>query len=103
MYFHEVSRDSESQSEPAMLARSRAIGLTKSFKHVRQKLLADALARVSDTHLSGTTNSRYLHANTSATLSKLHRVRQQVPNHLLEPVCIARDHCGVRVEMFLDL
>src|SRR5690348_4811231 len=92
MYFDEVSRDREAQSEPAMLACGRTISLPKSIKHVRQKLFADALASIRNTNLNRAANARNLHPNTPATRSKLHRVRQQIPNHLLEPVAIARNH-----------
>ncbi len=38
MNFNEMSGDSESQTESAMLPRRRAVLLAKSIKHERQKL-----------------------------------------------------------------
>src|SRR5678815_572050 len=101
--FHEMSGDSQAQSKPAVLPSRRAISLSKSLKYVRQKFLADTTARVRNSHFSRAANTRDFHADTPTTLSKLHRVRQQVPNHLLQPVGIARNHRGLRVEILLDL
>src|SRR6185369_6917217 len=85
-----------------MLSSRRAIGLTKAFKHVRQKFLADSLTRVRNTYVNGAAALRYLYANTPATVRKLHCIRQQIPNHLLQPVRIAGDHRRRRVEVSFD-
>src|SRR5690242_14108705 len=103
MYFHEVPRDREPESQPAMLSSRRAIGLSKSLKDVRQELPTDAAACIGHTHLNCGTSPSDLHTNTPTPDSKLHRIRQQIPNHLLEPVCIARNHQRRRVEKLLDL
>src|SRR5689334_24008842 len=85
MYFHEVPRDREPESQPAMLSSRRAIGLSKSLKDVRQELPTDAAACIGHTHLNCGTSPSDLHTNTPTPVSKLHRIRQQIPNHLLEP------------------
>ena len=68
MYLHEVSRDCEPQPESAMLASRRAVSLSKSIEDVRQKLLADALASIRNTHLNRSASPRHFHANTPAAV-----------------------------------
>src|SRR5690349_2108932 len=86
-----------------MLARGRTVSLPKSIEDVRQKLLAYPTARIRNTHLHRSAYARNLHTNAPAPVSKLHRIRQQTPNHLLKPVSIAGNHRRRRVEILLDL
>src|SRR5689334_25044552 len=86
-----------------MLARGRTVSLPKSIEDVRQKLLAYPTTRIRNTHLNRGAHARHLHTNAPATVSKLHRIRQQIPNHLLKPVSIAGNHRWRRVEILLDL
>ena len=42
----EVPRDRETKSEPGMLARRGAVGLSESIKNIRQELFIDSLTRI---------------------------------------------------------
>src|SRR5688572_32735524 len=99
MYFHQVPRDRKPESEPAVLASRGAVGLTKSIEDVRQKFLVNALPGIRNSDFHSAARLRHLHTHAPATLSKLHRIRQQIPDHLLEPVCITGNHGGPRIEI----
>src|SRR5215510_10386584 len=102
VYFHEVTRNCETKSEPAMLARRRTVSLAKSIENVRQKLLVYSLAGIRNTDFNDARALRHLHKNAPAVLRKLHRIRQQIPNHLLQTVCVTGDHRGRTIEQGLD-
>jgi len=102
VYLDEVSRNSESETQSTMLSSSRAISLSEAFKDVGQELLVDSLAGIRNTDFDRAASLRNLYANTPAAVRKLHRIRQQIPNDLLQPVCVAGNHRGRGVEMSFD-
>jgi hypothetical protein len=75
VYLYEVSRNGKTQSEPAVLARRRAVSLAKSIEDVRQKLFADTTPGIRDAYLNRATGSRHFHTNAPAIISKLDRIR----------------------------
>ena len=88
----EVPHDREPEAEPAVHARGRAVGLPEALEDVRQELGRDALAGVARPTISTcefTRRERDLHA--AALRRELDRVRQQVPDDLLQPVGVAGD------------
>jgi hypothetical protein len=102
MYFHQVPRNRKPEPEPTVLASRSTVGLTKSIKDVRQKLFINALPGIRHSDFNCTAGLHHLHAHAPATLSKLHRIRQEIPNHLLEPVCVTGNHSGRRIEIRFD-
>src|SRR5260370_22869626 len=48
MKLNQVAHDCQSQSEPPLCSRSRAVGLTKTIEYIMQKLLANADAVIGD-------------------------------------------------------
>src|SRR6185369_2221711 len=102
MYFDEMPRDRQPESKTTMLSRRRAVSLSETFKNVRQKLRTDSLTGVRNANLNSRSHLRDFHAHAPAALRKLHCIRQQVPNHLLQPVGVSGNHRGLRVEVSLD-
>src|SRR5215213_717501 len=97
-----MAHDSESESQSAMRACRRAICLSKALEHVWQKISRDARAGVAhfDLHV------RFILADTNtnrpADGRKLRGVRQQVPDHLLQPIDVARDDLQPFLKLHLD-
>ena len=73
-----------------MLAASRAIGLTKTFEHVRKELRINTRAIVGDTQTdTAITDIEEFNVDGSTMRRKLDRVHQQIPNDLLQALRIA--------------
>src|SRR5215213_2189546 len=100
-----MAHDRESEPEPAMSARSRAIRLAKALEDMRQKLRRDARPRVAhlDLHVS------FILADTNTDRSsdrrELRSIRQQVPHDLLQTIDIARDHLEpiLKLRLYADI
>ena len=77
---------------PPCCARARRVGLAEALEDVRQERRLDADAGVADDERVDAAASR---ASATSTLAaggrELHRVRQQVPDHLLQAIGIADD------------
>ena len=90
---HQGTHDRESETEAAMLAADRSVGLPEPFEGERQKTRIDAFAVVGHPDACGTC-PRILerHIHHASGFAELHRVRQQVPHHLLQALRIAVGH-----------
>jgi hypothetical protein len=66
-----------------MLARARSIRLTEPFKYSRQKLGWHTWASILDSDLGEGSMLLEIHIHLPTRRRKLHRVREQVPKHLL--------------------
>ena len=85
-----------------MHARARAVGLAKPLEDGRQDVGRDPLPRVAHHDLDVRVDALQAHLDPSALRRELHGVHQQVPDDLLEPVGVAGDRPGPRVEHALD-
>ncbi len=79
---------------PPVLASGTRFSLTKSLEDVRQHVRRDADARVANGDGDVVLVLRHLHLDLAVTRCVLQRVRQQVPEHLLQPLAIARHRHG---------
>src|SRR5215217_6878082 len=84
MKLNQVSHDREAESESAKTSCRGTIGLTKSIEYARQKLPLDALARVFHSHTRIRSMLLDAHTDLSAMWCELHRIRQQVPDDLVQ-------------------
>ena len=85
----QLLRDREPEAEAAMLARERRVGLPEPLEDERQELRRDA-APVSLTVISTCEfDARETQLHPAAARRELDRVRQQVPDDLLQPIRIA--------------
>ena len=82
---------------PIAARRPRAL-LAKAIEDVRQELRRDPDPVVGDDDVDRFELSRHGDADAAARLRELHRVRQQVPHHLLQPFGIGPDRPGERIE-----
>src|ERR1044072_2310504 len=97
-----MTHDREPESESAMRASSRSIGLSEALENVRQKVGRDAWSCVAhlNLHVSFVLTDAY--ANGSSNWGKLRSIRQKVPHDLLQPVDIACDHFEIVMKLRLD-
>ena len=73
-----------------MRARARAVGLTEALEDVRQEARLDALARCRATAIStASPPAAATHRRRGRLGRELDRVREQVPDHLLQPLRVA--------------
>ncbi len=88
----EVSDDREPEPEPAVLTACGRIPLTEPLEHVREKIRLDSgsIVGYADLHAAGFDLTQ-LHRDRAAALRELHSVRQEIPDHLLEPLRITVD------------
>src|SRR6201989_3166918 len=102
MQLDQMTDDREPESETAMRASCRSVGLSETLKDVRQKVGRNAWSCVAhlDLHVSFILTDA--NTNRSANRSKLRSIRQQVPHDLLQPIGIARNHFETILKLRLD-
>ena len=81
----------DGQSKSHSLSHGGRCTLPEWFEDMRQKPRVDAVARVSDTDDRPSADGLDDEGYRSAAGCVFHRIRQQVPNHLLQPVRVAKD------------
>ena len=72
-----------------MVARERAVGLAEALEEMRQELRRDAFAGVADAQLDVRVDALEANLHASVPRRELDRIRQQVPDNLLQPLRIA--------------
>lgn len=87
----EMANDRQAETEPPEAARRRAVTLAEAIKHVRKKVLVDALAGVGNDQLGLPFGAPDDDVHLAAQGRELDRVRQQVPEDLLQAIRIAMD------------
>ena len=80
----ELPNDGKPETESGVTSRRRAIGLAEALEHVWQKVRTDALACIDDPDLHVVFRRFDEDPNTSALRRELDRIREQIPDHLLE-------------------
>src|SRR5262249_12400145 len=95
----QVAHNRQSQSQTAVLSRGRAVGLTETGKDVREKIRTDALTGVAHGDLDLRLALSQLHLHASAPRCELDRVREQVPNDLLQALWVSEDLYNLRIEV----
>ena len=83
----DLAHQRQPQPQPAMPPARRRICLAEPIEHIGQEVAADALSGVADDQVrrrSAPAVTCTSHA--AAGLGELHRVRQQVPDDLLQPI-----------------
>src|SRR5690606_23328470 len=87
----EVPHDREPEAEPAVRARGGGVGLPEALEEPWQRRGADAGAVVADGEPDVAPGVRERDRDPAAARRELHRVRDEVPDHLLEALGVARD------------
>ena len=95
----EMAHDREAEAEAAILTRARALRLAEAIEDVRQELHTDAGARVRNDDARLAWPRLEGHVDAAARRRELDRVRQEVPDDLLEPVRIDQGGRGRRRQM----
>src|SRR5271170_2238562 len=91
MKFNQLFYDGKAQPKAAMAAGGGSIGLTKPVENERKKLWLDTLAGVNHANFQMGVHSFQHHLDAAAFRGELHRIREQVPQYLLQTVYIAAD------------
>src|SRR5262245_17798519 len=88
--FDEVANDRQAKSQPAVLPVDRAVGLSKALEHVGQEVRLDAgpAVRHDDAHALRT-GVRKFAIDAASWLGELHRVSEELPHDLLQPLRMA--------------
>jgi len=89
--FDQVASDRQSETEATVATDRAAVRLTEAIEDIRKKLRRDADARVLHLDDDGLVLIRAAHVDASAGGSELHRVRQHVAKHLVQPFGVAID------------
>src|SRR4030095_4574128 len=89
---HKLLDYGESQTQPTIPAGRRGVGLSKRFKHVREKSRGNPVASIhyGDLHVMGT---RQLQSKLYLPFFRreLDRLGKEIPDHLLQPIRISPD------------
>src|SRR5260370_28804314 len=88
MQFDQLPRDRESEPESAVDAGVWALGLAETIECVRQKIRADSLPRIASRADRLMTLPADANRHFALAGRELHRVGQQVPEHLLQALGI---------------
>src|SRR6188508_2287152 len=86
----QMAHDRKAQPEAAMGSRRRAVALTKALEDVRQKILTDTFAIVTDAQLGLHPFALQVDLDLAALGRELDRVGEQVPDNLLQARGISR-------------
>src|ERR1051325_10932694 len=97
-----MTHDREPESEAAVRASSRSIGLPKALKHVRQKVGRNAWPCIAHLDLHVSFILADANTNRPSNWGKLRSIRQKVPHDLLQSIDVARDHFETVVKLRLD-
>src|SRR5689334_9159471 len=97
-----MSHDCEAEPEAAVSPRCRAVSLPKTIEHVRQKVGLDPDTRVVHDDLNVRIDTLQRDLDHAALPRKLHAVRQQVPNDLLQTFTIAEHWTNAGLEQHLQ-
>src|SRR5262249_50889822 len=99
---HQGLHDGQPEPQPAVAARDRRITLTKTVEHVRQEIRGNTYTAVLDNDLDVGVDSLQHDLDPAARGRELHRVREEVPQHLLQPVGIAAPPADAGIEQLLN-
>ena len=94
--------DCEPETQATVVSRRRTIRLPKAIEDVRQKVGIDPDAGVFHNYLDVRIDALQRDLDQPTLARKLHAVRQQVPNHLLQSLAIAKHWSNVRFEQHLQ-
>ena len=94
----EMTHDGEPQAEPAAGPLRRRVRLPEALEHVGQEPRRDALPAVAHAHLHVRVHAAQVHLDVAAARRELDGVREQVPDHLLEPFGVGEHPAGRRVD-----
>src|SRR6185436_7778250 len=100
--FGKLAHHGESQAETAVLAFAAGIGLAEGIEYMREELPADAFAVVGDADFYLRAYARQCQCYVTAVPGELHRVRQQIPDDLLQPGGVAIQTVGIRGELAVE-
>ena len=92
----------QAETEAGMHSGARAVRLAKTLEDHGQDARRDALPGVADDDLDVGVHPLQVHLDPAAPRCELHRIDEQVPHDLLEPVRIARDRPRARIEHALQ-
>src|SRR5690349_9952631 len=101
--FNQLAHDGEPESKPAVPSSARRVELTEAIKDVEEKLRIDALSRITDGDFNLGIAALQPHFNAPAFRCELDRVRQKIPDNLLEPFGVAGDRTYSRINCSLEM
>src|SRR5687768_3531593 len=92
----------KAEAETSMYSRRARICLTKAIENMRQEIFTDSHARIAhdDLHVRIDALQHDLYA--TAFRRELHRVSQQVPDNLLQPIGVAGNWTSCRIQYRLQ-
>ena len=91
VHFDDVSHNRQPEPQSAGLARRASLRLSKPFEHVRQEVRTNADARVADDDFDVRVHAFEPDLDAPFLRRELHRIRQKIPDDLLQSIGIARD------------
>jgi len=89
--FDQVAHQRQPEPEPAVPPGTGAIALAKAVEDIGEELWLDPLSRIADDKLHVRVDPLQLDLDPAALRRELHRVAQEVPHDLLQPVGVAAD------------
>src|SRR5215510_2720184 len=97
-----MAYDRETETESTVISGGRTVRLAEAIEDVWQKILLDAHAGVIHDDLYVRIDSLQGDLDQPALASKLHAIREQVPNNLLQSFTIAEHWSNVRLEQYFQ-
>src|SRR5262249_15016275 len=95
---YDVTHDGKPEPEAAVPSCESAVTLSKSVEHVRKEVLADSLARIGHGNDCLGPDSLQPDFDRTAVRRELDRIRQKIPDHLLDSTCIPQYDSDVRLD-----
>ena len=100
--FAEMARNRQTQPQAAVPASFAGVRLSEAVENVRHEFCAHALAVVGYADFDLRVLARQAERNVTARRRKFHRIRQQVPDDLLQPGGIAGQRADLRIDAIFE-
>src|SRR5690606_4774033 len=95
MQFDELLHDRETEAESPVAASHRGVGLSKPLENVRQELRRNPFAGVAYRDFQVGIHTFEKHLNPASLRCELDRVREKIPNDLLQSSRIPHHGAGM--------
>ena len=102
VHFDELPRNGQTQTEPAAFTSDPGVRLAESLEDMGQEFRGNPNPGVAHRDFKVGIDPLEPDLNLAVPVRELHGIRQQIPQHLLQPLRVPRDGRRVRIDDRLD-
>ena len=102
VHLDDVPHNRQPEPQSRGVARQSSLRLSKPFEHVRQEVRTNTDTGVADDDIDVRIHAFDPDLDASLLWRELHRIRQKIPDDLLQSIRITRDRTDMRIDDRLD-